>query len=309
VLGQVCVTPPSGLVAWYKGEGNTNDSSGNGFNGDIGSASFIAGHVGQTFTFSAQSFSAVVPNNPAMFPPSALTVEAWIRPLDYAGCSNIYRIFHTVQEHVSGYVTFVNCANGKLHGQVISSTSVVDQVISNASIPIDVYTHIAFTWDGTNLRLYINGVLDNTVPSTIATIGTNADPLRISNAIALGFRGQIDEPSLYNRALSSTEVASIFNAGTAGKCLAPSAAFVSISGRAMNSKGRPIGKVRVTLVDQGGNIRTALTNPFGQYQFEGIATGGTVMLTAVAKGQEFIDPTRVITVQESVANVDFITVD
>lgn len=100
---------------------------------------------------------------------------------------------------------------------------------------------------------------------------------------------------------------SIFNSGTAGKCFAPTAAFVSIGGRAMNSQGRPIPKAQITLQEQGGNVRTALTNPFGYYSFDGVARGTTVMLNVAAKGQEFIDPTRVITVHEAVSNIDFIT--
>jgi len=73
------------------------------------------------------------------------------------------------------------------------------------------------TWDGANLRLYINGVLDKTVATTISAIGTNSDPLRIGNEFDFGFKGQIDEVSLYNRALTDAEIASIFNAGIAGK--------------------------------------------------------------------------------------------
>lgn len=309
VRAQVCTPPPTGLVAWYRAEGDLFDSSGSGNHG-AGTPFTVAGHVGQAFSFSTQHESLVIPNNPSLFPLTALSIEGWIRPSNYANCSGSYRIFHTVQfEPLRGYATIVNCPNQKLIGVLFDPSGVTEAVTSNASIPADTFTHFAMTWDGSNLRLYINGALDNTVSTMIAAIGTNSDPIRISNSQALGFLGQIDEISLYNRALSGAEALSIFNSGTAGKCFAPTAAFVSIGGRAMNSQGRPIAKAQITLQEQGGNVRTALTNPFGYYSFDGIATGTTVMLNAAAKGQEFIEPTRVITVHEAVANIDFITVD
>ena len=35
------------------------------------------------------------------------------------------------------------------------------------------------------------------------------------------FNGLLDEPSIYNRALSQTEIQAIYHAGSAGKCTAP----------------------------------------------------------------------------------------
>ena len=308
---QICTPPPSGLVAWYKGEANVNDSSGNGHHG-AGSFSvgFSAGHVGQAFTFSDQTQSVPIPNHPNLFPPTSLSIEGWINPLPYSGCSGgSYRIFHTVQTVITGYATILNCTDGKLIGALFDSAGTPESVVSNLPIPTNTFTHFAVTWDGSNLRLYINGVLDNVAPTTMPTIGTNDHFLRIGNGQAIGFLGKIDEVSLYNRALSGVEVSAIFNAGTAGKCFAPTAATVSIGGRALTAGGRGISMARVTLQDQAGNVRAVLTNPFGHYRFDDVATGGTVLLSVAAKGREFIDPSRVIGVKESVSNIDFITVD
>ncbi len=47
-----CTPPPSGLVAWLPGDGNTNDISGNNNNGTPqGNVSYVAGKVAQAFTF------------------------------------------------------------------------------------------------------------------------------------------------------------------------------------------------------------------------------------------------------------------
>ncbi|HKP69544.1 MAG TPA: LamG-like jellyroll fold domain-containing protein, partial [Pyrinomonadaceae bacterium] len=160
---QVCTPPPTGLVAWYKAEGNANDSSGTGNHGTLGTASISSGHVGQAFNFTAQNESVVLPNNASMFPLTSLSIEGWIRPLDYAGCSGTYRIFHTVQfSPLRGYATFINCPTQKLIGALFDSAGTTEAVVSNASTPTGTFSHFAMTWDGASLKMYVNGVLDNT---------------------------------------------------------------------------------------------------------------------------------------------------
>src|ERR1035437_2844067 len=56
-----CVSPPVGLVAWWPGEGNANDIAGTN-NGIIyGGVSFVAGEVGQAFSFDGTSGYAKMP--------------------------------------------------------------------------------------------------------------------------------------------------------------------------------------------------------------------------------------------------------
>lgn len=83
----------------------------------------------------------------------------------------------------------------------------------NSLITTGIWYHIAMTWDGVNKKIYINGSLDITTASTgtltggqnvrwrIGAAGTNADK----------FNGIIDEVRIYNKALSSQEVQSLFS--------------------------------------------------------------------------------------------------
>ncbi len=84
-------------------------------------------------------------------------------------------------------------------------------------------------------------------------------------------------------------------------CAVPTAASVTISGRVLNGK-IPVSKARVTLTDVAGVTRTALTSPFGYYQFEHVAAGQTVVLGASAKGFQFA--TRLLTVNDTVEDFD-----
>ncbi|MEO6391899.1 MAG: hypothetical protein ABIP75_08620, partial [Pyrinomonadaceae bacterium] len=60
------------------------------------------------------------------------------------------------------------------------------------------------------------------------------------------------------------------------------AAAASISGRLLTAGGLPVNGGMVTLTD-GPNVRTALSNPFGYYRFDEIATGRTYVLGATSK--------------------------
>ena len=81
------------------------------------------------------------------------------------------------------------------------------------------YHLVVGTYDGTTLKLYVDGALVNS-RAKIGTLVTNTTPL-IIGGVQSGkgyFNGIIDEAQLYNRALSASEITSIFSAGSAGVC-------------------------------------------------------------------------------------------
>jgi Tol biopolymer transport system component len=88
--------------------------------------------------------------------------------------------------------------------------------------------------------------------------------------------------------------------------LAPTAAQVSVSGRALTETGRGISNVQITLTDSSGGVRVARTNPFGYFRFQGVPVGQTYILSARSKNYIFAEPTRVLNVQEAIANIEFI---
>jgi hypothetical protein len=85
------------------------------------------------------------------------------------------------------------------------------------AFPMNTWYHLAGTFDGSAFRLYING---QEAASGTGTLGSTAD-----SAFKIGtsgtcdpFGGQLDEVKVYNRALSSTEIQNIYDAGSAGVC-------------------------------------------------------------------------------------------
>ena len=95
--------------------------------------------------------------------------------------------------------------------------------------------HVAMSYDGHELTLYVNGQLEASVPADGPLVITSV-PVIIGMTAGWptsNIQGLIDEPSLYNRALAAAEIQAIYNAGSAGKCqgvpLTPLAAQATLS--------------------------------------------------------------------------------
>jgi hypothetical protein len=216
---------PSGLVGWWAGDGNANDIAGtnNGaFVGNFGIPDFAVGKVGQNFKFQSNLNTVQVPDNSTLDFTNAFTIEMWVAPTEVGSPSG------TTFFISKGNFSFANTQSyGIIFGDTgrivnrVGNGSTLATLVSNASLPLNTFSHIATTYDGSTLRVYINGVLDNSKATSIGTLLNTAQPLFIGgadlNGTTIFARSAIDETSLYNRALSGSEIASIFNAGIAGK--------------------------------------------------------------------------------------------
>jgi hypothetical protein len=90
---------------------------------------------------------------------------------------------------------------------------------------------------------------------------------------------------------------------TAGE-LAPTAAEVGISGQVLARDGRGVPYALVTITDRDGNVRTAITNPFGYYRFIGVQAGATYGLAAESKKHRFA--ARSVTVNDNLDGVNIV---
>jgi hypothetical protein len=222
-----CVTPPAGLVSWWKAESNALDSvsSNNGIlrNGPA----YAGGMVGSAFRFAGANDCVEVPYSTNLVP-STFSVETWVEPSSQVSDPiNQDLIFGQGYGHGS---LVVRTGTTGVRVAWLFGTSHFDfyEVASANEIPIGQFSHLVGTWDGTTLRLYINGVLNaQSTPGASPVdsgcsffIGGFYSPAADScNYVGQFFNGTIDELSFYSRALSSNEVASIYNADGAGKCV------------------------------------------------------------------------------------------
>lgn len=87
--------------------------------------------------------------------------------------------------------------------------------------------------------------------------------------------------------------------------LAPTAAEVSISGRALSLNGMGIKNAVITVHGDGGNARNVVTNTFGYYRVEGLTAGSTYIVTIRAAKYSFLVPTRIFALDDNITNADF----
>jgi hypothetical protein len=189
----------------------------------VGGAGFTAGKVGQSFMFDGLSQFLTVSNNPTLNPTNAITVECWMNPsgLPDEFCDIVSKDGETSERQ---YLLTLDGATRQIRAH-ISVPSGFYYFAGSSVLQTGVWNHVAMTYDGSRLKLFVNGQLDGSVAVTGPIISTS-QPLRIGGGAPVGrrqyfFAGQIDDVSLYNRALSSNEIAAIYRASSEGKCALP----------------------------------------------------------------------------------------
>lgn len=144
-------------------------------------------------------------------PTSALSIEAWIKPDSFG--SNQYSNYIVGKDDwtVSSAGYCLRCgAGGELSFNFSNGAGTWEEVISAAVIPIGTWSHVAATFDGTKLMIYINGVQVGTL-SYSGSIHSSTYPVRIGAVpFTLGgtrlFPGNIDQVEIWNKALTPNEV-------------------------------------------------------------------------------------------------------
>ena len=214
-----CAPPSSGLVSWWRGENNFTDSS--GLNDGTGQSNFLAGNVGQGF-----GSWFVVSNSPSLRITNALSIEAWVNPFVLSGPSphTIVSKFLPAPGSTNSSFFLGTTNNGHLYFAVTPSglNPGNTTVIATDPLPTNQWTHVAATYDGVVLRLYINSHLvaekkyDLAIFPGTLNLGVGTNP---GTEASWTWSGVLDEVSIYNRALALSEIQQVYNADISGKCL------------------------------------------------------------------------------------------
>ncbi|HYR91037.1 MAG TPA: fibronectin type III domain-containing protein [Terriglobia bacterium] len=213
VAGATTATPLSGPVAAYafnEGAGTTvSDLSGNGNTGTISGATWTTlGKYGAALSFNGTNNLVLLNNSASLNLSTAMTLEAWVFP---AASQSGWRTI--IQRQTDTYFLHAGSDSGPLRpagGGTINSA--VNYVVGPVGNPVNSWTHLALTYNGSTIALYVNG---NVAASQAAAgpIQTNTNPVRIGGNVPYGeyFNGRIDEVRIYNRALSQAEIQTDMN--------------------------------------------------------------------------------------------------
>jgi glucose/arabinose dehydrogenase len=204
---------PAGLVAAFgfdEGTGTTTtDASGTGNTGTLSNTAWTAtGRYGKALTFNGSSSWVTVNDASSLDLTTGMTVEAWVNPTTLTGWRSV--VLKEAPGLALSYGLYAN--DNAPHPAATINLGSDRSVGGTAAVPLNVWTHLAMTYDGTSLRLFVNAVQAGVVNAPGSMITTNA-ALRIGGNAVWGeyFAGTIDEVRVYNRALSTTELQTDMN--------------------------------------------------------------------------------------------------
>jgi hypothetical protein len=208
----VSTAAPTGLVAAYSfdaGSGTTvADATGNGNTGTLANATWTtAGHSGAALSFNGTDARVNVPDAPELDLTNAMTVEAWVKPTTTGG---VWRSA-VIKEAGSdlSYGLYAASDSGPPSANiVVPGVAPLDSYVRGTSAPpLNAWSHVAETYDGTTLRVYLNGTLQGS-KAVGGALSTSNGPLSIGGNTVWGewFAGAIDDVRVYARTLTAAQI-------------------------------------------------------------------------------------------------------
>lgn len=195
-----------GAWTFAEGAGSTAaDSSGNGNTLAINDAAWATGHAGPGLQFDGVNDRAMVAHADTLNVAAALTLAAWVQPIGPSagrsviskpalGSSVSYQLGFTETDRA---IAYLRGADGMGH------------VSLDAALPLGGWSHLAVTYDGTWIRLYLNGDL-RAITDLAGPLVTSTAPVYVGgDQWGDYFGGAIDDLRIYARALSADEITAL----------------------------------------------------------------------------------------------------
>ena len=203
-------------LAFDEGKGTTTvDSSGKNNTVTLNNVTWDTGVYGASLRFNGINSSVVVTNS-ANFNLSNMTLEAWVAPIDLVNPNNFVSVIYKGVVDQPGWGLYAKsdtylCPNltamGYFANTINNFACNTAQIFTGGTA----WTHIAYTFDGTNSRFYHNGALVATQAASENMINVNGDLQIGASVYNEWFNGWIDEVRVYNYARSPTEIATDYN--------------------------------------------------------------------------------------------------
>jgi hypothetical protein len=196
-----------GLLAYYAMDGDVTDGSGNGNDGVImGDPGFVDGVAGQAIDLDGDGDYIDCGANPlfGMQETNEMTVATWvtIRSVAHQWAAIVAKGEYSWRLGIANRDPIFHFG---IAWGLLSDTTFFDGV---TTVGYDEWHHVAAVFDSANMMIYLDGALDNSVPTTEKIGSCNANLLIGENPEAAGryWDGLIDEVLIYDRALSAEEI-------------------------------------------------------------------------------------------------------
>jgi hypothetical protein len=214
---QTCEQLPKGIAGWWPGDGNANDISLAANNGTlVNGTTFGTGVDGQGFVFDGVNDRMDVLDTPTMRP-AKFTLAAWVRSnVTLPGACIICKQIGTGD--ANSYSLWAS--GGFLRGGMFRFA----EAIAPITFDVNRTYHVATTYDGLLIRLYVDGVLVASGQGPATPVGYDTSQVIVGaddngvNAVQGFWNGLIDEPMIFGRALSACEIRAMARSRGRGEC-------------------------------------------------------------------------------------------
>ncbi len=204
ILGTTAEEPS--LVAYYPFDGNEQDASGNGNQGEInGGSKWVRGKFGEAIHLEPAAFIEMQANDSLhgdLFKADPFTISAWIQP-NFEG-STWEHIWRSLPSDAGHNTLFLNKDQGLIswRGQVGGWTILCQT--DPGIIEADEWTHVVVLGDSDKFKIYVNGEKVGETDFQ-ETRGGNVT-YRLGGSGGETFAGAIDEAAIFSRALDENEI-------------------------------------------------------------------------------------------------------
>ncbi len=215
-IGGSPVGSQAGYWNFEKGYGSTTyDKSGQGNNGTLGTGNSAPswtnnGKIGKALSFDGNDYTKVGTN---LNPPTAITISAWANTQLVSG--SYYSIVGRYYNDSPWYSYELFYDYGVLKFKI--NLDGVGKNVSTTPPSTDTWHHITGTYDGTNIKIYLDGKLKNSTSASGDIFYTPGWDTYIGARVYNSdfFYGSIDEVKIYNSALTADQVKFDYNQGKA----------------------------------------------------------------------------------------------
>lgn len=221
-----------GLIHWWKFNGDATDSAGSLNASPIGPVSYAPAPPGQGMAFDGSTTGINLPVTPDMQFQGSFSISAWVELNAYIDPGNIWSTVIFCGDDRPGLDPFFIqvYTDGTLQFESCSATAALG-INATQRFPLHQFVHVTGTYNKAAgiQRLYINGQLDaenlqvpNLTPvvqldrTQKPNVGIGVNNGFPGDALDMGWNGIISDLRVYNRALSPSEVQSIYARGKAG---------------------------------------------------------------------------------------------
>jgi len=199
------------LVAWYPFNGNANDESGNGHNGTVVGATLTSDRYGNQN--SAYFFDGINDHiNIGSFPVNEFTFAGWVNFEKFNPANLSAIISRMTNSYAGGFELRAN--PDSILQMVVAETSGWNNTFSNVNLIRKKWFLVTSTYNGSEIKLFINSILVGSNPCSSATAsgGEIAFGTRPNNGTYDGWmNGIIDDFRIYSCALTPEQITSIYN--------------------------------------------------------------------------------------------------